>query len=88
MTAVTIFLWDFHLPPKAETCAKFQLSSLLGSLARECDAQTDAQTHRHTDSRMPGENSANPGFASLVLGPELSNQPRELKFGTGFSFRG
>ena len=49
MTAVTQKIeWDFHLPPKADTCAKFQLSRLLGSLARECDAQTHRHTHRHT----------------------------------------
>ena len=31
MTAVTKknFEWDFHLPPKADTCVKFQLSRLI-----------------------------------------------------------
>ena len=71
MTAVTQKIeWDFHLPPKADTCAKFQLSRLLGSLARECDVRTDAQT----DARTPGENRANSGPAGLVPGPEFSNK--------------
>ena len=70
MTAVTKkFEWDFHLPPKANTCVKFQLSRLLGGLARECDGRTDART----DGRTPGEYSANSGPAGLVPGPELSN---------------
>ena len=44
MTAVTKKTkWDFHLPPKANTCAKFQPSRLLGGPARECDTR---QTHR------------------------------------------
>ena len=41
--------------------------SSLGCLAAELESVTpDA-------GRTPGENRANPGFASLVLGPELSN---------------
>ena len=47
LTAVTIKVeWNFHLPPKAETHTKFQFSKMLGGLARECDAQTDAHTDR------------------------------------------
>ena len=57
------FLWDLHLPPKADTCAKFQLSRLLGGSARECDAQTHRRTDRRTDiqtdAQTPGEDSAN-----------------------------
>ena len=56
---------DFHIPPKANTCAKFELCRLLGGLARECDGRTDGRT--------PGEYSANSGPARLVPGPELSN---------------
>ena len=53
MTAVTKKIeWDFHLPPKADTCAKFQLSRLLGGLARECDAQTDARTHGTRQAKL------------------------------------
>ena len=60
MTAVTKkFEWDFHIPPKADTHAKFQLSRLAGGLARECDARTDVRTHRRTDAQTPGEDSAN-----------------------------
>ena len=70
MTAVKKkFKRDFHLPPKANTSAKFQLSRLLGGLARECDGQTDGRTH----GRTPGEYSANSGPAGLVPGPEFSN---------------
>ena len=29
MTAVKKYEWNFHLPPKADTCAKFQLSRLI-----------------------------------------------------------
>ena len=46
MTAVTnFFWWDLHIPPKADTCAKFQLSRLLGGSARDCDVQTYRLTH-------------------------------------------
>ena len=56
MTAFTKkFEWDFHLPPNADTYAKFQLSRLLGGPARECDVWMHAQT--------PGENNANSGPA-------------------------
>ena len=41
--------------------AKFELSRLLGSRARECDAAR----------QTPGETRANPGTAWLVLGSEL-----------------
>ena len=71
MTAVTqkkIEL-DFHLPPTGDTCVEFQISRLLGGLARECDART----HRRTDAQTPGENSANSVPAGLVPGPELIN---------------
>ena len=44
--------WDFHLLPKADTFAKFQLSRLLGGLARECYRQTDRRTDRQTDGRQ------------------------------------
>ena len=67
---------DFHLPPYADTVAKFQLSRLLGGPARECDA---AQTDRKTDRRTPDENSANSGPAWLVPGPELTNFNRKPK---------
>ena len=59
--------------------------SSLGCLAAELESVTDAG--RTDGRRTPGENSANPGFASLVLGPELSNkaefkpQPIKLIFG-------
>ena len=33
--------WDFHLPTKADICAKFKLSRLLGGCAREGDGRTD-----------------------------------------------
>ena len=47
---------------------------LLVGRARECDAgRTDGRR------RTPGENRANPGFASLVLGPELSNLSNRAK---------
>ena len=69
MTAVTKkFEWDFHLPPKADTCAKFQLSRLPGV---QLESVTDRRTDRQTHAQMPGENSANSGPARLV--PELSN---------------
>ena len=42
--------------------------SSLGCLAAELESVTPPDGRRQT----PGENSANPGFASLVLGPELS----------------
>ena len=75
MTAVTKKInWNFHLPPKCDIHAKFELSRLLGSLARECDIQTD----RQTDARTPGETRANPGTAWLVLGPELSSSAEAL----------
>ena len=52
--------WNFHLPPKCDIHAKFELCRLLGSRAMECDGQT------------PGEAGANLGTAWLLLGPELS----------------
>ena len=52
MTAVTKKIKrDFHLPLKAYTCAKFQLSRLREGLARECDRPLD----RQTDVRTPGK---------------------------------
>ena len=48
--------------------------SSLGCLAAELESVTPPDAgRRRTDGRTPGENRANPGFASLVLGPELSN---------------
>ena len=45
MTAVTKkFEWDFHIPPKADICAKFQLSRLPGGLARECDRRRETRS--------------------------------------------
>ena len=66
------FKWDFHLLPKAKTCTKFQLSRLLGGLAREYDGRTYARTYARTHVRTPGENSANSGPAGLVPRPEFS----------------
>ena len=37
---------DLYLLPKCGICAEFELSRLLGGLARECDVQTDRQTDR------------------------------------------
>ena len=42
--------------------------SSLGCLAAELESVTPDAA-----GRTPGENRSNPGFASLVLGPELSN---------------
>ena len=72
MTAVTKkFEWDFHLPPKVDTCAKFQLSRLLGGPARECDARQtpDAQqTDAHRQVKIVLTQPCSAG-----LGPELGN---------------
>ena len=65
MTAVTKKIqWDFLLPPKDDTCAKFQLSRLLGGPARECDAQ-------QTDRRQVNIVLTQP--CSAGVGPELGN---------------
>ena len=42
----------FSSTPKANTCAKFQLSRLLGGQARECDVRTHARTDARTYRRM------------------------------------
>ena len=60
----------FHLPPKCDIHAKFELSRLLEGRARECDA-----AERTYAGQTPGETRANQGTASLVLGLELSNFP-------------
>ena len=65
MKAVTKIKWDFHLPPKVITCAKFQLSSLLGGLARECDARTDVRTDAQTDAQRDARQ------VNIVLTPAL-----------------
>ena len=71
--------WGFHLLPKCDVCAKFELCRLLGGPARECDATPHRQTEARTDRRTPGEYSANSGPAGLMPGPELSNsQPPSL----------
>ena len=72
MTAVTKKIkWDFHLPPKADTCAKFQLSRLLGGLARECDVrQMYARSQVKIELTQP---------CSAGLGPELGNKQTQLK---------
>ena len=62
------FWWDLHLPPKADTSAKFQLSRLPGSCARECDARTHGRTHARTDARStPGQTSATQAQLSWCL---------------------
>ena len=77
MTAVTKKIkWYFYLLPKCDVSAKFELWSLLGGPARECDIHTHAQTDAQTDIQTPGEYWANSGPASLVPGPELSNYYR------------